>query len=114
MRDLIKTATALSDAFMPAEVAQREAALQSARSLAIALELSEHPEFQNPRAAAAATALARANALAVEARFTLDAAHRDFSRALSTTSLPETGWGCSGGGCSPTNEVVPFVQAIAA
>lgn len=117
MSDLIKTATALSQAFMPAERAQKDAALHASRSVTLALELSEHPEFSNGRAASAAVELARGAALSVEARFALESAHHKFARALTSTSLPESGWGCSGGVCAPdepNGQIMPFERPKAA
>jgi hypothetical protein len=117
MHDIIHAATSLSEAFMPAERSQNEAALQAARSLALALEMRDMAPFKGqPRAAAAATALARGTALSVEASYALEAAHRDFARMLPSTGLPELGWGCSGD-CpdvkKPTGEVVEFPAAAA-
>lgn len=118
MQDVIKAATQLSEAFMPAERSQNAAALQAARSLTLALEMRDKPPFKGqPRAAAAATALARGAALSVEASFALEAAHRDFARMLPSTGLPEVGWGCSGD-CpdikKPTGEIFDFPAAAAA
>lgn len=118
MQDVIQLATNLSEAFMPAERSQNEAALQAARSLTLALEMRDKPPFRGqPRAAAAATALARGAALSVEASYALEAAHRDFARMLPTTGLPELGWGCSGD-CpdvkKPTGQVVEFPTTVAA
>lgn len=114
MVDLEKTATAMAKAFVPAELAQKEAALHAARSLAFALELSEHPDFANEAAAAGAVELAHVASLAVQASFALSAAHRRFGKALPSTSLPEKGWGCEGNRCLSAQKVVPFEPAKAA
>jgi hypothetical protein len=97
--ELIATATALSQAFMPAEREQNAAAIQAAQSLIVALEARRMPEFSNTVCDAALEALVRGVSHAVEADTTLRQAHRKFARALHHTRLPELGWGCDSPDC---------------
>jgi hypothetical protein len=107
---LIETANALSNTFMPAEQAQRSAAIGAAQTLVIALETADQPGFQRADLAPAREALAHGVMLSVQADAALRKAHREFARVLPDTPLMENGWGCTSPTCGPTGtaEVTPL------
>jgi hypothetical protein len=101
-RNLMQSATVLSQSFVPAERTQAEAAIGAARSLVLALELRQEPAFQNGIGDPALEALSKGVELSVQADIALRKAHRLFARMLPNSDLGDSGWGCTDAKCPDT------------
>ena len=104
-KELLATATRLSQTFMPAEHAQSDAALGAAEALVLALKLEKMPGFARADTGPAKEALARGALLSVQADTALREAHREFAKMLPSTALFDAGWGCLSPECGPTGMV---------
>ena len=93
-------AEAVRSAFLPAEQAQDEAAIQAARCLATALEVRAQINLPLATGLKAIAHLSRGAALAVEARQSMIEAHRALVELPTEVGLSVVGWG-DGGGCPP-------------
>lgn len=96
---LIEAATTLSRAFMPAELAQRNAAEGAAQALVLAFETEKLSAFRRIDTGPAKEALARGVLLSVQADEALRRAHREFAKLIPQTQLAADGWGCTSPDC---------------
>lgn len=109
---LFETTTALSRAFMPAELAQRNAAEGAAEALVLALKVEKLPGFRKIHTGPAKEALALGVLLSVQADEAFRKAHREFAKIIPQTPLAADGWGCTSPDCGVAGAHVREAEVV--
>jgi hypothetical protein len=109
---LFETTTALSRTFMPAELAQRNAAEGAAEALVLALKVEKLPGFRKIHTGPAKEALALGVLLSVQADEAFRKAHREFAKIIPQTPLAADGWGCTSPDCGVAGAHVREAEVV--